>query len=93
MRYLLALLLVAVLAGCGGDTTANEVSNAVGGECEDSGWYTTNSFTDEKMTIWDCMIDGERKCVSYKSGVARDETEWAKLEFEDTLSDDHPGCI
>lgn len=85
------------LAGCSADSylgdDSQEIADKIGAsECGQTEWALENRFTGASRAIYECVVDGNSMCVTYEGGVARDETDAARLAFEDTLATERPRC-
>lgn len=74
-------------------TSPSAVAAAIGAQsCDDSG-FTISTLISGQETVYDCSIDGNAYCVTYKGGLATDSTSVVKLAFANTLGSVGPSCL
>jgi hypothetical protein len=96
---LIAALLLLAVSGCaadsltGGGDKSEEIAQATGAEsCTQTEYVLTSKLDNSSAPVYDCIIDGADKCVTYEGGIARDETALAKILFDQNLSGGRPEC-
>lgn len=86
--------LAAVAAGCGGGQSdrSTQIGAEIHGTCTATSYEIIGKLDHSKARIYDCMRNGKRICVTEENGFASDQTQLAKILFQDNLSGGRPGC-
>lgn len=73
------------------DRSADIAADIGADSCSRTSYYIENRLDGSKTTIYECVVGGVQKCVTYEGGIARDATDTVRILWADTFGN-KPGC-